>query len=235
MSVITEALETLNRANPFTSTAAQTGSVITQLFNSGTALWKQMYKDFYANPVTNESTLDTKALTLLYTKANVVWNKWPDVVKKMGPYDSLSNANKAVFRNLLIARYGLDKGFVALACAEMLKMRQAGTVPDSVWNPIAAAKAEAAETALAMQQGGISGLVANVKQKAVQVGKDIEGAASTGMTIGGFLFKWRKPLIVVGLGVAGYIYARPLIHSLKTGKKFAKTGKSFLAMKDMIL
>jgi hypothetical protein len=231
-----DVLAAIEKVNPFAnSTGVQaTQSTLTKvvggalpsawikgLLNAGTKLWNKMYSEYYSNAVSLEPNPGEteESLSQKYTYANVIWNNWASVVQNHGVYDQDTAKEKVRFRNTFTARYKIPASFVALAAASMQELRNAGQVPDSVWNPKQAATSEAIATQQAIAQGGISGLAANAISKAKTIASDIEGAGSTGLKVGSFLFKYRKPLVLAGVGVAGYIWLKPYASALGKGLK----------------
>jgi hypothetical protein len=234
-----DVLAAIEKANPF---ASSTGVQATQStaskvllgaipsawikgkLNSGTALWNKMYSSYYSNPVSLEPNPGetTDSLSQKYTFANVIWNNWASVVLNHGVYDQNTSKEKVRFRNTFALRYKIPSSFVALAAASMQELRNAGQVPDTVWNPKAAIANEAIASQQAIAQGGISGLAANALSKAKTIANDIEGAGSTAMNVGGFVFKYRKPILLASAGIAAYIMLKPYAVAFGKGIKAIK-------------
>lgn len=187
---------------------------------SGNILFDQMFSDYAWKY--NDPELATKK-----RYCDVIWNNWPGLAEKFGrEYEMLSAANQQAWQNTIVLRYQIPAQFVYYAVHSLIRLLRAGKLTRGFWTPVAAKAAQAVADQQTIAAGGVAGTAQSVlqtaKKAATKIGSgistiasDAESGAKTGVHVIEFLYKWKKPLIIGGIGLAAYIYSKPLISRLK--------------------
>lgn len=188
---------------------------------SGNKLFDQMFSDYAWKY--NDPELATKK-----RYCDVIWNNWPGLAEKFGrEYEMLSAANQSAWQATIVQRYQIPSQFVYYAVHSLIRLLRAGKLTRGFWSPTAAKAAQAVVDQQTIAAGGIAGTGQSILQTAKKTAKkigsgistiasDAESGAKTGIHVVEFLYKWKKPLIIGGIGLAAYIYSKPLISRLKS-------------------